>query len=536
MKYTKNFLILAVIFVFSMTVSVHKVSANFTDLLSNHEFYNAINYAEERGIIAGYPDSTFRPDLELNRAEFTTMVIRSRFEQSDLDNCDTSHLSRFSDVPLNEWFTPFICIATREGIVSGYPDGTFRPGNRINLAEASTILVRSFGYDDDIDNSALGECTAKQLWEKSCQPWYQPFVTELEERHTIPTTFWSINDKVRRGEFAELIYRLENNIIDKTFMTYSVLNGFVYNGELDDMLRLSGDLSAPLTSPFTNEHIQQLLEPAYYQIIDLNAEDSNPYGNGMYSDYCRRFATTDVSVDHSPLVANNVQEYFSVTFNGKLTDTGSSPGCGTESYEKRIALPAQCYKEDADDPECDTWSSRSFPPPPLTSARLTLTKDGNVFNVNGATSRRIKIIRQPIERICRDYGNCSEAGYYDYTKIETTGTVTTTVRDGQILYTYRTGWQSIFGDLRGVPYILATKVQENGNVLKKFYYLPTHNLESMGFRRVPYNDCLANPSSPYNKSVVFDFCMSHDGSDFVVSSYKELGEGLTLWIDENYRF
>lgn len=107
---------------------------DYTDVASDDWFNNAISTLSNMGIINGYPDGSFRPNAGITRAEFAKIAVSffrdySRQTLGDL----------FSDIS-GQWYTNYINLAAELAIVSGYPDGTFRPGNNITRAEAMTIV------------------------------------------------------------------------------------------------------------------------------------------------------------------------------------------------------------------------------------------------------------------------------------------------------------------------------------------------------------------------------------------------------------
>lgn len=192
--------------------SINIVFAAFTDVSASHSNYDAIKYVEGEGIVEGYDDGTFRPDITINRAEFTKIIIGARFSVSEIDGCiaketePTNEAVFFPDVPKSAWFAKYICVAKVNNVVKGYDDGTFKPGNMINFAEASKIIANAFGAQ-----TATGE------------PWYKPFVTALGQSKAIPTSITSFDTNITRGEMAEMIYRLRAGITDKPSLTYDQL-------------------------------------------------------------------------------------------------------------------------------------------------------------------------------------------------------------------------------------------------------------------------------------------------------------------------
>ena len=98
----------------------------------------------DEGIITGYPDGTFKPDDPVTRAEFSKMVARAFAVRAAGE-------PTFSDIEEN-WAKTYIAALTEAGIVSGFPDGTFRPSKDISRAEMTQILVRAISLGDKMDS------------------------------------------------------------------------------------------------------------------------------------------------------------------------------------------------------------------------------------------------------------------------------------------------------------------------------------------------------------------------------------------------
>ena len=65
------------LFLFSAAPTSLALDNPFPDLPSDHPNYDAILSLYEWGTISGYPDGTFKPDNEINRAEFLKILVRS---------------------------------------------------------------------------------------------------------------------------------------------------------------------------------------------------------------------------------------------------------------------------------------------------------------------------------------------------------------------------------------------------------------------------------------------------------------------------
>ncbi|MDB4978739.1 MAG: secreted protein [Candidatus Peribacteria bacterium] len=179
----------------------HSSAAVFPDVSASHPASAAVSYLQSEGIIDGYPDGLFRPDANVNRAEFTKMVVGSI---STAAVC-TDNAGVFPDVPANQWFAAFVCKASGAGMVDGYPDGLFRPANDITFSEAAKILARAF-----VDSSL----------QDSPDTWYKAYVDALAERGVIPPGIRSFSRAVTRAEMAEMLYRLRADIRSLPTKTY----------------------------------------------------------------------------------------------------------------------------------------------------------------------------------------------------------------------------------------------------------------------------------------------------------------------------
>lgn len=178
-------------------------AASFTDINDNHENSAAINYCFENEIVKGYEDGTFGASKKINRAEFTKIVIGAKFSLEEINSCDWINLD-FTDVATDQWFANYVCVAKREGIIKGYEDGSFGPDRNISFAEAAKIIASALSSVDD----AVDEV------------WYRPFVNALVGGNAVPTSIYSFNQNLTRGQMAEMIYRIKAEITDKDSLNY----------------------------------------------------------------------------------------------------------------------------------------------------------------------------------------------------------------------------------------------------------------------------------------------------------------------------
>lgn len=180
------------------------VETPFPDVDADNLAFDAIEYLKDKGVLEGYPDGTYKPGDEINRAEFTKIVMGPIITDMTKKNC-------FPDVG-EDWFAPYVCDAKDRNIIAGYPDGTFKPAEPINFSEASKIIANAYGVEQ-------GEADA------DATRWYKTYVSGLESKNVIPLTVEYFDENITRDEMAEMIYRLDAEVTDKATRTYDEIYG-----------------------------------------------------------------------------------------------------------------------------------------------------------------------------------------------------------------------------------------------------------------------------------------------------------------------
>jgi len=93
------------------------------------------------GIVSGYPDNTFRPNNSATRAQIVKMIVLG-----EAWPLYTPPAPTFVDVSPADWYYSYIETALLHAVVSGYPDGTFRPNNNVTRAQLSKMVVLAAGW------------------------------------------------------------------------------------------------------------------------------------------------------------------------------------------------------------------------------------------------------------------------------------------------------------------------------------------------------------------------------------------------------
>lgn len=98
-----------------------------------------LNTEDHYQYLIGYPDGSFAPDRSMTRAEVATMFTRLL---KDRPVPGQHYYAGFNDIDSRVWYADTVGYAVEKGIVSGYPDGSFRPDQAITRAEFSSIASR----------------------------------------------------------------------------------------------------------------------------------------------------------------------------------------------------------------------------------------------------------------------------------------------------------------------------------------------------------------------------------------------------------
>ncbi|HEY9602120.1 MAG TPA: family 10 glycosylhydrolase, partial [Allocoleopsis sp.] len=112
----------------------------FSDI-QNHWAQECIRQLYGRNIVSGYSDGTFRPNASVTRAEFAALLNKA-FPNLPI----VRDAIAFTDVPSTYWAYPVIQSAYRKGLLSGFPDRTFKPNDPILRVQVLLALVSGLKY------------------------------------------------------------------------------------------------------------------------------------------------------------------------------------------------------------------------------------------------------------------------------------------------------------------------------------------------------------------------------------------------------
>jgi spore germination protein YaaH len=118
-------------------------SGTFSDT-ADHWAEKQISITKQYGIFSGYNGNLFYPDKNITREEFAVICDKVLYSPDTVDFSQKI----YSDVSpeTNPWSNKSIILLSMNNILSGYPDGTFKPGNTITRAEAVRVISAMLDY------------------------------------------------------------------------------------------------------------------------------------------------------------------------------------------------------------------------------------------------------------------------------------------------------------------------------------------------------------------------------------------------------
>lgn len=136
-----------------MASSMNMVSAaTATDDIQDKYVKEAVDRLMAFGIVNGMEDGKYHPEMKVTREQFAKIMVEA-LGLADAAKA-TQSAPLFTDIESSRWSAGYISVAIGEGILKGYPDGTFRPTKEVSYAEAVTMLVRGLGYKDEFLSGA----------------------------------------------------------------------------------------------------------------------------------------------------------------------------------------------------------------------------------------------------------------------------------------------------------------------------------------------------------------------------------------------
>ncbi|MEQ6855006.1 S-layer homology domain-containing protein [Lysinibacillus capsici] len=168
----------------------------FTDINQYSDNYNEILKLYSQGVMSGFADNTFRPDVSVTRGEAAKMLATAL--KLDTKNIQDPY---YKDVPKGNQYYKYVAALQNAGIMSGYSNGMFMPNEVLTRGELAKMVVVGF----HLEVSPTYNNIFKDVNSKTNNAIYIQTLIDLNiTKGTTPVTF-SPFDPVTRGQFASFV-------------------------------------------------------------------------------------------------------------------------------------------------------------------------------------------------------------------------------------------------------------------------------------------------------------------------------------------
>lgn len=199
-------LLLPIIFISGLVCGAEPVD------ITNHWAQDYILNLISRDIMKTYSDGTFQPDQPITRGEFAVALARQLNTIPD-ENMKFKDLNSYQDYNL-------INALVEKNIISGYPDGTFKPDKHITRAEMVSIMIKSLGITNNKVTIKLEDYQPfKDIPETH---WAKNHIKLAEQLHLVngdQNKYFHPKKTATRAEAAKVLNRLDDLSVNTGYLT-----------------------------------------------------------------------------------------------------------------------------------------------------------------------------------------------------------------------------------------------------------------------------------------------------------------------------
>ncbi len=175
-------------------------TTNFSDI-QTHWAKPCILQLAENQIVQGYPDDKFRPDKAVTRAEFAALLMKAF---SNIEAVQNSQ--EYTDLSNKHWAYKAIKFATERQFFTGYPDGTFKPNEKITRLQNLLIFANHLNVEP---NSTANTILPKYFDDVALIPNYAKSAITVATEYLFVVNYPNVkqlrpNQSSTRGEVAAL--------------------------------------------------------------------------------------------------------------------------------------------------------------------------------------------------------------------------------------------------------------------------------------------------------------------------------------------
>ena len=123
------------------------IPAPFPDIPGDCWAFDAIKACATAGLVGGYPDGAYHPELPVTRDQMAVFISRA-LAGGDAGVPAGPETATFSDVPTSYWAFKYVEYAKSQGVVGGYPEGTYQPTVPVTRDQMAVFVARAIAGGD----------------------------------------------------------------------------------------------------------------------------------------------------------------------------------------------------------------------------------------------------------------------------------------------------------------------------------------------------------------------------------------------------
>ncbi|WP_438315252.1 S-layer homology domain-containing protein [Sporosarcina sp. FA9] len=175
-------------------------ASTLKDLQKGQDYYQDVLQLVERGVLRGFPDSTYKPNQAVTRGQAAKILANVL----DLDTKNVKNPG-FVDVKVTDEYYGAIAALAQNNIIKGFPDGTFGQGVTLKRSQMAKIIALGF----ELETETPTDTRFKDVKvEDEFAGYVQSLLTNAVTKGTTSTTF-SPHSFVTRGQMASFVVRSE---------------------------------------------------------------------------------------------------------------------------------------------------------------------------------------------------------------------------------------------------------------------------------------------------------------------------------------
>ncbi|MBE7703748.1 MAG: S-layer homology domain-containing protein [Cyanobacteria bacterium SIG28] len=228
----------------AMAIMSNPANAFYTDMDETHWAYQSIKFLTEVGVVVGYPDGTYKPDIPVTRAEFASMAIKALGQES----ANVTQEIHFNDLTPDFWAYNIIQKAVYFDLIPDAKGESYRPYDSVTRAEAINIAVNA------LTTQQISQEKADDIIAKSYQDYEQLpawFLMAAAKAHVLDLVVVMPGNEgkmeamrpANRAEVAQILYKMMQEAkLNPNAKLAEVMQKRVAEGFIVDNVKVQGSI------------------------------------------------------------------------------------------------------------------------------------------------------------------------------------------------------------------------------------------------------------------------------------------------------